>query len=114
MEPILVKIPARPEYISIIRLTASSVASSMGFDIEAIEDIRVCISEACNNAMLLADTIEVELFVHEECIEIGVKPFGTPENAVNEMGILIIRSLMDVVEESEAGIRMQKVKESFA
>lgn len=113
MEPIFVRIPARPEFISILRLTASSLASSMDFDIEAIEDIRVCVSEACNNAILLGDNIEVSFYPHDDQLEIEVSPFGSPDNAVHEMGVLIMRSLMDVVEEKEDGIRMQKVKGSL-
>ena len=41
-------IPMRAEYVSIARLTAAGVANRAGFDIEAIEDIKVSLSEVCN------------------------------------------------------------------
>jgi len=41
-------IPMRAEYVSIARLTAAGVANRLGFDIDAIEDIKVSISEVCN------------------------------------------------------------------
>jgi serine/threonine-protein kinase RsbW len=49
-------IPARAEYVSIVRLTASGVANRMGLDIEQIEDIKVAISEVCNRAVLMDST----------------------------------------------------------
>ena len=41
-------IPMRAEYVSIARLTAAGVANRVGFDIDAIEDIKVSLSEVCN------------------------------------------------------------------
>jgi anti-sigma regulatory factor (Ser/Thr protein kinase) len=41
-------VPMRAEYVSIARLTAAGVANRVGFDIEAIEDIKVSLSEVCN------------------------------------------------------------------
>jgi len=38
----------RAEYVSIARLTAAGVANRVGFDIDAIEDIKVSLSEVCN------------------------------------------------------------------
>ncbi len=47
-------LPTKSEYVSVARLTASVVANNMGFDIESIEDIKVAVGEACNNAVLHA------------------------------------------------------------
>ncbi len=51
---ISLKLPTKSEYVSVARLTASVVANNMGFDIESIEDIKVAVGEACNNAVLHA------------------------------------------------------------
>jgi serine/threonine-protein kinase RsbW len=45
------KIPAKPEYIGVIRLTLSGIASRMGFMYEAIEDLKIVVSEAILNAI---------------------------------------------------------------
>lgn len=45
------KVPAKPEYIGIVRLTLSGIASRMGFLYEDIEDLKVAVSEACTNAV---------------------------------------------------------------
>ncbi|MFS0644945.1 anti-sigma B factor RsbW [Siminovitchia sp. 179-K 8D1 HS] len=45
------KVPAKPEYVGVIRLTLSGIASRMGFSYEAIEDIKIATSEAATNAV---------------------------------------------------------------
>jgi serine/threonine-protein kinase RsbW len=55
LEPLVdyieVKMPAKPEYVGVIRLTLSGVASRMGFVYEDIEDLKIALSEACTNAV---------------------------------------------------------------
>jgi len=46
-----VKIPAKAEFMGVIRLTASGIASRVGFSFDDIEDIKIAISEACTNAV---------------------------------------------------------------
>lgn len=45
------KIPSKPEYVGVIRLTVSGIASRMGFSYEDIDDLKVAISEAITNAV---------------------------------------------------------------
>ncbi len=40
------KVPAKAEYVGVIRLSISGIASRMGFSYEAIEDLKVALSEA--------------------------------------------------------------------
>ncbi len=54
------KIPAKPEYVGIIRLTLSGIGSRMGFSYEEIEDLKIATSEACTNAVHHAYEREVE------------------------------------------------------
>jgi len=54
MEPfdfIEMKVPAKPEYVGVIRLTISGIASRMGFSYDAIEDLKIAISEAASNVV---------------------------------------------------------------
>ena len=44
-------VPGKPEYVGTVRLAVSSLANCAGFDIEAIEDIKVAVSEACTNVV---------------------------------------------------------------
>ncbi len=45
------KLPAKSDYVSVARLTTSGIANRMGFDYEAIEDLKVAISEASTNVV---------------------------------------------------------------
>lgn len=47
-DKIIIQIPKKADYVGLVRLTASGVASKIGFDIDAIEDIKVAVSEICN------------------------------------------------------------------
>ncbi|WP_442597616.1 anti-sigma B factor RsbW [Neobacillus sp. D3-1R] len=45
------KIPAKPEYVGVVRLTLSGIASRMGFSYEELDDLKIAVSEACTNAV---------------------------------------------------------------
>lgn len=111
---IKIKLPSKPEYVSIARLTASVVSNTVGFDIEEIDDIKVAVGEACNNAVMHGagqdSEYEVEFMPGDGKIEIHVKDqgMGFDENKYEEpdldnlkgngLGIYIIKSLMDEVD----------------
>lgn len=113
-EMIELSIPHRSEYVSMIRLTVTVIASSMGFDIEEIEDIKVALSEACSNAIrhggCSAEENFIVQFIREQgSLTISVSDFGKGYSVqtlqdpkleeLNEggLGIFIIKSLMDDV-----------------
>ncbi|MED4600909.1 anti-sigma B factor RsbW [Paenibacillus validus] len=47
-------VPAEPEYIDLVRLTLYGISSKLGFSYEEIEDMKVAVAEACNNAVVHA------------------------------------------------------------
>lgn len=130
-ESINISLPSKPEYVSIARLTASFVANQMGFDIESIEDIKLAVGEACNNAILHSgtdNTYNLEFVKELDNLIIEVVDFGNgfdiekyrkpdaEELQENGLGLFIIKSLMDEVEiESNEGtgtkIKMSKIVE---
>ncbi len=119
-------VPGKPEYVGAVRLAISSLANNAGFDIEAIEDIKVAVSEACTNIvrhgnMENSDSSDIEYRVSceicEDRLSISVEDDGAgydtknyhepelPAEEAGGLGIFIIRALMDEVEvESEIGI----------
>ena len=52
-------IPSKPDYISVARLTSSSIANKIGFNIDDIDDIKVSIAEACINALNKSEQIDI-------------------------------------------------------
>ncbi|MCA0384985.1 MAG: ATP-binding protein [Firmicutes bacterium] len=130
-ESINISLPSKPEYVSIARLTASFVANQMGFDIETIEDIKLAVGEACNNAILHSgseETYKLEFINHSDSLIIEVVDHGkgfsvdnvkapnAEDLQENGLGLFIMKSLMDTVEiESNEGsgtkIIMSKIVE---
>ncbi|MBP1971468.1 serine/threonine-protein kinase RsbW [Virgibacillus natechei] len=117
------KVPAKAEYVGVVRLSISGVANRMGFSYEDIEDIKVAISEAITNAVTHAyDEEEGEVTlgfgVYEDRLEIMVAdhggsfklkevkddigPYETTESVENlregGFGLFLIDTLMDKVQ----------------
>lgn len=116
---IALTIPNRPDYISLVRLTTSGIGSSMALDIDDIEDIKVSIGEACINSLIDdSEEINITFMIDEEKISIEVSnvieeiPNDMDEKKERELGLLIIKSLMDQVNFNEKGIEMIKYIEA--
>lgn len=115
-DKIELKLPSKPEYISLIRLTASSVANNMNLNIDEIEDIKVCISEACTNVLNFNHTGEINVVFNlkEDGLYIDINdvlediPEDLEDAKQGQMGLLIINSLMDKVDFKDSHITMVK------
>lgn len=46
-EPIELLFPADPRLVRVARLVASGVATTAGFDVEEVEDLRIAVDEVC-------------------------------------------------------------------
>ncbi len=112
-------IPSQSEWVRVARLTVAGVAARQGFSVQAVEDIKVAVSEAINNAIQHGGSEELE-DVPMVDIALEPRPDGlwivvcdqgrlqhplslAPLNRDEElpeggMGLLLIRSLMDRVE----------------
>ncbi|MBD2844914.1 anti-sigma B factor RsbW [Paenibacillus sp. IB182496] len=91
-ELIHLEVPATAEYVDLVRITLYGIAAKMGFMFEEIEDMKVAVSEACNNAVLHAygnppvgttadapsqpPRMEVRFFKKEDALSIVVKDNG--------------------------------------
>lgn len=110
-------IPSKPDYISVARLTSSGIASKLGLSIDEIEDIKVCLSEACVNALNRDDEINIIFEINDDRLIIivdNVLLTDSEEDTLSkesELGILIMKSLMDEVNFTEKGVEMIKFLE---
>jgi serine/threonine-protein kinase RsbW len=52
-ERVEISIPVRPEFVSVARLTAATVAARQGFTYDEIEDLKIAVGEACT-ALIVA------------------------------------------------------------
>jgi serine/threonine-protein kinase RsbW len=131
------KIPAKPEYVGVIRLTLSGIASRMSFPYDDIEDLKIAVSEACTNAVhhAYSDVEEGEVTIgfglHDDRLEIMVADSGRSfdfdeireemgpikrDHPVDDMtegglGLFLIDTLMDRVQVSNnAGVIVMMTK----
>lgn len=119
-------IPARSEHVKVARVAVAAVASRMRFTFDEVEDIKLALAEACNNAIVhgvpapgTPPRIDITLLPHADALEIRVSDHGRMESSpLPEMtrpvpvdgysrdaalpegglGLMLIRALMDEVE----------------
>ena len=99
-DKIYLKISAKSEYVGIVRLAISGIASRLDFSVEDIESVKVAISEACTNSVQHAykdgdGHIEITCFLSDKKLEITVKD----EGAGFDVGILGTQSQIEKSEE---------------
>lgn len=118
-----VKFPAKPQYVSVIRLMVSGLATRVGFSYDEIEDMKIAVSEAVTNVVhhaydvaeageiamgcaLFGDKIEIMIadygngFNFEE-IKRNTGPYADNENVAllreGGLGLFLMETLMDEV-----------------
>jgi len=106
-ETIELTIPFSAEYVGTARLTASSIAHKIGFDIDDIEDIKVSMSEVCNkfvkngsekvsNYRIIFKIYSEKLSMMFFCEDDSLKCIFNEET--DAYGIAIMKALMDEAE----------------
>ena len=107
-------IPGNPEYVGAVRMAVAHIAKIAGFDIEAIDDVKVAVSEACSNVICHAHegqefTYDIYTDLDDKGLTITVKDcgmgFGLEDYVEPDpgdprgrgLGIFIIKALMDEV-----------------
>lgn len=114
MDNILITLPKKSEYISTLRLTTSSIASKIDFNIESLEDIKLLISETCifliKNFEKKEKPLEIEYILKEKGIEISITDKNIEKINVDEenMSMMIVKSLSDKVEIKENKVTITK------
>ncbi|MBM7634443.1 anti-sigma B factor RsbW [Geomicrobium sediminis] len=120
-DSIEMSVPAKAEYIGILRLTASGIANRVGYSYDVIEDIKVSMAEACTNVVDHAykdgsGDIKVKFDLCNDYLQIQVSDEGTEKKTLAKsngpvdankpieelqeggLGLFLIETLMDEVE----------------
>lgn len=115
-------LPMNPAYVSAARLTVSSIANRMGFNIEDIEDIKAAVSEACtylikqNMHTSPSKIFKIQFKIIQDSLEIILTSDKNPkvENqyADDSLGILMIEALMDKIDvfEEDEKLKISMIK----
>jgi serine/threonine-protein kinase RsbW len=103
VQRVVITLPAQAEYVDIVRLNLYGIASKMGFSYEDIEDMKVAVSEACNNSVLYAynqrdGVVEVMFEVNRDVLSITVQDEGESFERIasNRSATLHDKELLDV------------------
>ena len=110
MDVIKLVIPSNPQYVTTLRLTTSSIAQIMGFDIESIDDLKVCVSEAVNDLFSNNEALEICFKPEEDKITIVINATMIEETD-GGLHRMILESLLDKVEYKENSLLLVKNKQ---
>lgn len=119
--PLQLTVPARAEYLTVVRQALAGVADALEVDMSVLNDMKVAVNEACTNVVVhaypdSAGTLEIGVRPQPEEVAVivrdsgvGVQPRSDPTGGV---GFLLISSLSDRFEirgGSDAGIEVRMV-----
>ncbi|HWQ14292.1 MAG TPA: ATP-binding protein [Roseiflexaceae bacterium] len=83
MQRVLVNIPSNPIFERVVRASADEVGQAVGFTPERIEDLKLAVSEAVNNAIdhgnqrQSSKLVEVTFVLDADKLEIHIRDEGT-------------------------------------
>ena len=117
-ETIQLTVPAALEYVRIVRLTASGVASRLGFDVEEIEDLRVAVDELASLVVESTDggDLSVQFAVQDNALRIegeAALAVGRADYArVDDLTAQILAAVVDEwdLSTSEGSVRFSCVR----
>jgi serine/threonine-protein kinase RsbW len=116
MREVRLRIPAKPEYITLCRLALTGISRLRPLGEETLADLKLALTEACSNSVRHAyangdGTVDIRYELHPDRLVIEVADDGTgfdpavsggeglgEELAEGGLGIAIIRSIADDVE----------------
>ena len=100
-EYIRLSFPVNPAYVSSARLTVSSIANRIRFDIDEIEDIKTAVSEACTYIIKQSsrtdDNFEICFIpkMGEMTVEIVAQDRDSENRLDGDMSLMMIKALVD-------------------
>jgi serine/threonine-protein kinase RsbW len=92
-------VPASSEYARVVRLTASGVASRLGFDVNEIEDLRIAVDELANAVIAAGPTADLTIAMWSNgsqlCIEGHTQLPPGSKLAVDDLTAQILKAVVD-------------------
>ncbi|MBV8691257.1 MAG: hypothetical protein JOZ37_08115 [Actinobacteria bacterium] len=93
-------VPAMPEFLRLARVTASGLASRLGFSFDEVEDLRLAIDELCYSLIGRGrtGTVQLRYVVLPEALEVegrGEFDGGGPQPVLTELSERILDALVD-------------------
>lgn len=100
MDTVSIRIPASPEYIQIVRLIASGLATRLGFTLDDIEDLKIAVDEMCaylTGTQGRDGELQIRFSVGDDRIEIDGSGHFTPGVKVRTQLTEFSQRILDTV-----------------
>lgn len=102
-----IALPARPEYVAVVRLATAGLAGRTGLSFDDAEDLKLVLGEACNVAILSgASRLTIRFELQPDRITARIVHdgrLGERRAREVELAMFLMRCLMDEVETGAAG-----------
>ena len=114
MEKFCVTLPLTGEYLTTVRLTTGGLCSLVGFDVDATEDFKVCVTESLlilkRNGFTSA-TIDFSIGEELGCVVQGLDGNNEKENVFeDEISYALLSALLGKVELIKDGDKVVKIE----
>jgi serine/threonine-protein kinase RsbW len=109
-------VPAAPEYLRLVRLTAAGLATRVGFTFDEVEDLRIAVDELCFLFVAQPDLRrDIEVFYLAGPDSITIEGHSRLEGSLpepNDLSQQILDALVDehALSDDNAGARFRLVK----
>lgn len=120
-------IPGKPEYVQTVKLAVGCAAGAADFSMEAVEDIKIAVAEACKNITChgfegFSNQYEVICEIEKERISILVMDSEGEHNLEKhtkpcldcpnegDLAIFVMKSLMDEIEINKESENYRSIK----
>ena len=80
-------VPGKPEYLGVVRLAVASAANAAGFNVEAVDDITIAVTEVCEHVFCSENTLtyEVSCEMDEDGMAISIDEMGRDPQEIEAM-----------------------------
>jgi serine/threonine-protein kinase RsbW len=74
------QLPVDPQYMRVARLVASGLGATIGFDVEAVDDLRIAVDELCAAMVEVSDddVLDLSFEVRDDGIEVEGRTATAP------------------------------------
>lgn len=103
-DEVLLAVPAMPEFLRLVRVTAAGLGSRLGFSYDQVEDLRLAIDELCfglTGANGRPGTVQVRFVLHDDALEVtadGIFEDSLDIPPESEWSKVILAALVDAHE----------------
>jgi len=100
-QEVFLQVPALAEFLRVARMTASGLATRLGFSLDEVDDLRLALDELCFSIIGKGDenaTLDLRYFINSQELVISgntINSDGSAETSLGELSQQILDALVD-------------------